>query len=399
MRNKPEALLISPAVPHFGGLGMRTHAWLRTLQQHYTVRLWTADVYRNVTPTNIGALAERLGVASIELLPAAPLAPRPLRVQALLRPSISIQQPQLRPGGFDVERGAVEAIAARCRPDVCQKVVVYRMSMDGVAEQLRALGLHQSAAWALDLDDLESDAKRSMGRRMLMNGQVRAGMAMLLASRQFATLESVIPAKYNTVYLAAREDAEALGRRCSIEAQVFANRIQRVARLPDAPTGCWNLLFVGSLGYYQNQDAVRFLLDSILPALRRRAGASWRLVIAGSNPPAWMKARCAQLDDVELVDTPADMQPVYARAHVVLSPLRCGGGSRLKMIEAFALGRPVVGTANSARGMDALPEVHYAQAENGEAFAAQIMRLMSDPAFYARRVEGGLALAAQHFLD
>lgn len=400
MNNKPDALLISPAVPHFGGLGMRTHAWLRTLQQHYTVRLWSADVYRNALPANLSLLAEQLGVASIDLLPVMPRAPRRLRVQALLRPSISVEQPLLRPGGIAVERSAVEAIAARNQPASFKKVVVYRMSMDGVSEHLRALGVCPSAEWALDLDDLESDAKQSMSRRMLMHGQVRAGIALFLAARQFAALEAVVPAKYHTVYLAAREDAEVLGRRCKgVKAQVFANRIPRVRRLPDAPPDCWNLLFVGSLGYYQNQDAVRFLLDSILPALRRRVRASWRIVIAGSNPPAWMQARCARLADVELVNTPSDMQPVYARAHAVLAPLRCGGGSRLKMIEAFAWGRPVIGTLNSARGIGALPDVHYAQAESGDAFAVQIMRLMSDPTFYARMVAGGLALAAQHFLD
>jgi glycosyltransferase involved in cell wall biosynthesis len=395
-----EALLISPAVPHFGGLGMRTHAWIRTLQKHYTVRLWTADLYRNVTPANIGLLADQLGVASIDLLPAMPRAPRRLRVRAMLRPSLSVQQSLLRPGGFAVERRTVKAIAARYQAASFQKVVVYRMGMDGVAEHLRALGLCPSAEWALDMDDLESDAKQSMGRRMLMQGRVRTGVAMLLAARQFAALESVIPAKYHTVYLSAREDAEALGRRRNgVKAQVLANRIPRAERLPDVPSGCWNLLFVGSLGYYQNEDAVCFLLDSILPALRRRESMAWRLIIAGSNPPAWMQARCARLKDVELVNTPADIQPVYARAHAVLSPLRCGGGTRLKMLEAFAWGRPVIGTLNSARGIGALPDVHYAHAETGDAFAAQIIRLMSDTAFCARIVAHGLTLAAQHFLD
>jgi polysaccharide biosynthesis protein PslH len=399
MSDKPEALLISPVVPNVGGRAMRTYAWLQTLQQRYRVHLWTADLNRVLPRTDLASFTEQLGVASIDVLPPVRKPRRLQRMWAMLRLSVAIQQPYLRTGWIVPERDAVVAMAARCGAASIGKVVVYRMYMDGVAECLRPLPAFQNTDWVIDLDDLESAAKGSMGRRMLAKGQWRRGAYLVLAGRQFAALETVVPRRYHTVHLAAHEDAEDLRQRCpGLNVQVFANRIPRTDRLPASTQACWTMLFAGSLSYYQNQDAVYFLLDEILPELRRRLSAPWRLIIAGGSAPAWMRARCAQQANVELVDSPADMHLLYARAHVALAPLRCGGGTRLKLIEAFALGRPVIGTANSVRGLFAQPDVHYAQAEDAGAYATQVIRLMTDASHYDAIAAGGRSIAERHFL-
>ena len=109
------------------------------------------------------------------------------------------------------------------------------------------------------------------------------------------------------------------------------------------------LLFVGNYAYEPNQDAVRVLVERVLPAVRE-AQPKMRLQLVGVNPPDWMRALASET--IEVTGAVPDVAPYLARATVFVCPLRIGAGLKNKVLEALAMGIPVVATPLSVAGID-----------------------------------------------
>jgi glycosyltransferase involved in cell wall biosynthesis len=110
------------------------------------------------------------------------------------------------------------------------------------------------------------------------------------------------------------------------------------------------LLFLGSLDWRPNLDAVGLLLDRVFPAVRAQEPTAG-LCLVGRNPPEWLRRRAASASGVELHADVPDVRPFLASCGLTVVPLRVGGGSRLKILEALASGTPVVSTRVGAEGL------------------------------------------------
>lgn len=117
-----------------------------------------------------------------------------------------------------------------------------------------------------------------------------------------------------------------------------------------APRDAGQILFLGSLDWRPNLDAVAMLLDVVFPAVRAQVPSA-RLCIVGRNPPESLIRRTRNVAGVELHANVADVRPFLARSGLLAVPLRIGGGSRLKILEALASGLPVVSTRIGAEGL------------------------------------------------
>jgi glycosyltransferase involved in cell wall biosynthesis len=138
------------------------------------------------------------------------------------------------------------------------------------------------------------------------------------------------------------------------------------------------LLFMGSLDWRPNLDAVGFLLDQVLPAIRALAPSA-RLWVVGRNPPEWLVCRVAAVPGAELAANVPDVRPFLRRCGVLVVPLRIGGGSRLKILEALAAGVPVVSTTVGSEGLELEPGRHLAVADTAEALARQVADCIRAP--------------------
>ncbi|MEM9594982.1 MAG: glycosyltransferase [Acidobacteriota bacterium] len=148
-------------------------------------------------------------------------------------------------------------------------------------------------------------------------------------------------------------------------------------RATSKATSDLHLLFVGTLSYLPNRAAAKELAEEILPLLRR-GSLEVRLRLIGRRPPPDI-ALLARLQGVELVTDALDLEPHYAWAHQVVLPLRAGGGTRIKILEAFAAGVPVVATAMAADGLRVQDGEELLIAESAEALAEASLRLLRSP--------------------
>lgn len=138
------------------------------------------------------------------------------------------------------------------------------------------------------------------------------------------------------------------------------------------------ILFLGSLDWRPNLDAAALLLDQVFPEVRRREPAA-RLALVGRNPPVWLRQRAAQEAGVELHADVPDVRPHLHQSGVLAVPLRIGGGSRLKILEALACGLPVVATRVGAEGLCLVPDKHLVVVPGPADMAAALVRCIREP--------------------
>lgn len=161
-----------------------------------------------------------------------------------------------------------------------------------------------------------------------------------------------------------------------LSAEVIPNGVDTVAyqRLP-LSNGNPVLLFVGRMNYVPCADAMLYFHEQILPIIRQKI-PNVELWIVGQNPPH--EVRQLEGDHVHVTGRVDDVLPYYEQASVCVVPLRAGSGTRLKILEAMALGRPTVSTSIGAEGLDVIHGQHLMLADGPEQFAATTLCLLED---------------------
>lgn len=139
-----------------------------------------------------------------------------------------------------------------------------------------------------------------------------------------------------------------------------------------------SLLFLGSLDWRPNLDAVQILLDQVFPQVLCAEPLA-RLMIVGRKPPRWLVDRVRGCHRVALHADVADVRPFLRQCGLMAVPLRIGGGSRLKILEALAAQTPVVSTKVGAEGLSLVPDTHFVQTDTVDQMAAALVRSMAEP--------------------
>ena len=187
--------------------------------------------------------------------------------------------------------------------------------------------------------------------------------------------------------LVSAEPEAALLRRIAPEA---AGRVRVLANGVDAgyfdPAGNWPnpyppgrraVVFTGAMYYHANVDAVRWFAEAVLPSIRA-AMPETIFAIVGSNPAPPVRA-LAGGDGVLVTGRVADIRPYLAHAAVVVAPLRIARGVQNKVLEALAMARPVVATANAVQGIPGAAQAGVCVRDAGEDLAAAVIeRLEGD---------------------
>lgn len=221
----------------------------------------------------------------------------------------------------------------------------------------------------LDLHNIESSL-------IATYAEVRGGLAGRAARAEVGLLrrqERLAVGRFTSIAVVSETDRQRLPF-SGADIVVCPNGCQERPELPAA--GEPVVTFVALLGWTPNVDAARWLARDIWPRVAAEIPAA-RLQLVGRDPSAEVRALAGS--HVEVVGPVPDTTPYLARAMVAMAPLRMGGGSRLKVLEALSFGRPVVATRTGAEGLEDLIGSGVVVAETAAALAEQIVALLRDP--------------------
>lgn len=372
-RAEDRALLLTPVVPDPSGVGLARRAWR-----------WAAEL-------------AAAGPLEIVVVSTHPIPPHHHALPGTLR-TIRVSPPAIAPrhlaDWIDPNETLARTLVEPSLPPP-RRILVFRLYLHDVAACLPPAWRERAE---IDCDDWESATRFSLARIALRLGRWRVAWSNVRGALRYAAVEREVLSAYRTVHLSAREDAERLGRgiagtTIAVTPNLVAPVDGLVPREPPAEGG--TVLFVGTLDYLPNEDAVRWLGAAIAPRLRRLM-PSVRIVVAGRAPED-LRKRMA-LDGIEHLSAPDDLREAYAAAGVAIAPLRGGGGTKLKVLEAWLHGRPIVATSHALRGLSAVPDRHALVADDADALAMACARVLRDPLLARRLAAEGAAHLRAVFL-
>jgi glycosyltransferase involved in cell wall biosynthesis len=211
-------------------------------------------------------------------------------------------------------------------------------------------------------------------------------------------LETESARRYRHHLLCSQDDADTLKVRYgALDCAVVPSGFDPESFRPDprgTPRAAERIVFLGSMDYGPNVEAVlRFVRESLPSLMAARPELVFEIV--GAHPTPAVRALAGPR--VLVTGRVDDVRPYLERASALVVPLGIGGGTRLKIVEALALGTPVVSTTIGAQGLGLTNDKHLLLADGAGAFAAAVSRLLADPQLAARLALAGREHVHEHF--
>ena len=282
-------------------------------------------------------------------------------------------------------RDTVQALAASA-----DLVHVARLHMVPHVETLLGGGARRPAM-VLDLDELEA-VTRARWLKAGMAGSVKAGLLDLYDLPRLWWYQRMAVKRFDRVFVCSEQDRARLGRD---SVMVVPNGAETPVKTRSGRSDGTTILYCGQLSWKPNVDAAIFLAKEVLPRVQRKIGNA-RLLIVGSGPTVEVRA----LGDERTVFVRADVPSVaeyYDQATLAAIPLRAGGGTRLKILEALSRRVPVVSTTIGCEGLAVANRKHLLIADDADTFAASCIELLTNERLQRELVEAGAALVEAHY--
>ena len=196
---------------------------------------------------------------------------------------------------------------------------------------------------------------------------------------------------FDTIACSSQAESEHLRKLTGLAAVCLPNIVSPVTQ--SRPIGLraaggggpFRLLFIGNLDYWPNRDALIQLLTDIFPRIRQEIDGS-ELLIAGAGADE-IKAAHGNDPGVQWLGFVDDVSPLYYKANVCVIPLRAGGGSRVKILEAFDRGVSVVASARALEGLSVSNGTHVLMGTNSAEMVAAVKRIANNPILAASLID------------
>ncbi len=244
----------------------------------------------------------------------------------------------------------------------------------------------------------EHNVESLLARRRSGNGHTVFSRSFFSSqAKKLCRFEAWACRSVDQVLACSREDAVALremGGGRSVE--VIANGVDigyfRPRQVPDYDR--YNMVFVGGMGWFPNRDGMEFFLHKVMPLVCRQVPQATCTIVGkadGLHIPTRLVSRIRLTGFVE------DLRPWVQRAGVYIIPLQVGSGTRLKLLEAMAMAKPVVSTAIGCEGVEVEHNKHLLIADKPEEMANAIVQLMRDPGLAAQLGQQAFRRAVERY--
>jgi polysaccharide biosynthesis protein PslH len=371
--SRPSLLFAVPIVPAAGGngLAMRAGVFLDALARDFDVTLLVLPVVGGADAGNTPFVARRARCTIVmpladKLDPLWDLSSRVLDSAARTRALVAYPRPALcRFATSPCLRAVTDAIAG----EQFDWLHVMRMYLAPYVWPLLTASARPIPVTSLDLDDEEPSTHRRLAELHHQAGRLDEEQIELAEARKYEALARDVLPRFHKVIGAASVP----GQRIAVVPNTVA--LPKLKRRATRSTR--RLLFVGNLAYLPNAEGIRSFVTLVLPQLRGTLGNRVVMRIAGSAPPADVLT-LANAPGVEIVPNPLDLAPHYAWADVAIAPLFAGGGTRIKLLEAFAHCVPVVSTTIGAEGIAVTHGEHLLLADTSAALFEACAALLTD---------------------
>jgi glycosyltransferase involved in cell wall biosynthesis len=279
---------------------------------------------------------------------------------------------------------ASDLIAAGVSLVVCSSLNMYRYVAD--------LARYDELTVVFDMHNVESELYRET-RRVVVPGSRYDGVISEDTIARIHVAEQTAIEAADEVWTCSEEDVTLARRTYDLPDDKPFRVVRDVVATPAEPPAAerpTRAVFTARLDYFANILAAATLLEEIAPLLDPLP-----VVVAGAQPDESLRT-LARPANAQLVADPESMSEV-TRNGIMVVPLTFGGGSRFKIVEAFAAGLPVVSTRKGAEGLRATPGVHYLAVDTPAEFAAATRRLIEDDPLRHRLVRAAWELARDRY--
>jgi polysaccharide biosynthesis protein PslH len=242
----------------------------------------------------------------------------------------------------------------------------------------------------LDSDEDDASAYRRLAQLYRKSGREEQADWAEAEACAFAKLAFEWLDRFDLVLASSSDEARSLSRRgraVSVEAVPNVAPAKCRERGPRYPNGSRTIIFVGNMSYPPNIDAASWFARYIFPQLRDTFPFRVQFVIAGDNPAREVSSLTRQ-QGVIVTGGCDPIAPFYLSASLAVVPIRAGGGTRIKLLEAAAYGVPVVSTQFGASGTGFKSGRELLLADNAREFATSCARLLQDFGLASRLVAG-----------
>jgi glycosyltransferase involved in cell wall biosynthesis len=387
---KKRLLYVSAYIPGStgGGTEMRAASHIRVLSELFDVTLAIVGNHGSEAEAH-GRIAADVRRACVSVMVVSRTSAINRRVQRTrsTRARVLFEAIWPTPLAFAPYRPALAELGRRLAGERFDTVHCFRLNA-GLLRLLKRHGIIFGRS-VLDFDSYESQAElRSIKAFWTLIGEQMSAVSWLKAVKWWV-LESLLIPSFDDVVVCSEFDWQRLRRRFpGTRWHVVPNIVTEPPEFMAVGSDRFTFLFVGHLAYLPNIDAVLFFCTHVLPILRRDAPGKFRVLIVGRAGGTDLD-RLTPIEEVQIVVNPPDLSPYYAQSDAVIVPLRGGGGTRVKILEAFSYGLPVVCTTIGAEGLEVTPGLDIIIADGAEEFAEQCLQIWRDDVLRRRIAAAG----------
>ncbi len=380
-------LILTPQLPYppHQGTTIRNYNIIACLAEHHDITLLsfgTPEELERAEP--LKAACRRIEIASY---PTRPMSQRVLTTFTTPQPDMALR---LKSAAM---HSKFAALVQKEAFDVVQiegiEMARYWMMSGANSDNLPKLVFDDhNAEYVLQRTAFESDARNI--RRW------HGALYSFIQWRKLARFERDTCEMADAIVACSQTDAAAIAALTGAESRIHTipNGVDTSQFVPSAEVSAKSLsepalVFAGKMDFRPNIDAMSWFCGDILPLIQAELPQA-RIVIVGQKPAARVQA-LTKRKGVQVTGWVPDTRPYVSEAAVYVVPLRMGSGTRLKVLEAMAMGKAIVSTARGVEGIEVKPDCHVMVADSPEDFASSVAALLRNP---DRRRELGRAARA-----